>query len=270
MAGFPGEEHHEPFPHRDRDAREAPLGEAPPEEEKQIHADGEPPRTDALSSGRHRLSPTAPRTAFRETVELVVMALVLALFLRTFVIQAFRIPTGSMEDTLLVGDFILVDKITYGAQVDLGITKGRLPGLRKPRTGDVVVFRYPLDPTKDFIKRLIAGPGQEVEIRDRQIFVDGEPLPEPSDAKHIDPRILPPTWSNRDNYGPVIVPEDHYFFMGDNRENSKDSREWGFVPEENIRGRATMIYLSWNPEPSIPWWDLFDKVRWGRLFDLVR
>jgi signal peptidase I len=210
------------------------------------------------------------RSPFRETVELVVMALVLALFLRTFVVQAFRIPTGSMEDTLLVGDFILVDKVTYGARVDLAVVEGRLPGLRQPRTGDVVVFKYPLDATKDFIKRLIAGPGQTVEIRDRRIYVDGELMSEPPNSKHIDPRILPSSYSSRDNYGPVTVPDGQYFFMGDNRENSKDSREWGFVPKDHIKGKALVIYLSWNPDPTVPWFNLFAKIRWSRLFGVVR
>jgi signal peptidase I len=210
------------------------------------------------------------RSPFRETVELVVMALVLALLLRTFVVQAFRIPTGSMEDSLLVGDFILVDKVTYGAWVDFAVVEGRLPGLRQPRTGDIVVFKYPLDTTKDFIKRLIAGPGQTVEIKDRQIYVDRELIQEPPKSKHIDPRMLPSSYSNRDNYGPVTVPDGQYFFMGDNRENSKDSREWGFVPKDHIKGKALIVYLSWNPDQTIPWFNLFSKIRWGRLFGPVR
>lgn len=211
-----------------------------------------------------------PRSQFREMVELVAMALLLALVLRTFVIQAFRIPTGSMEDTLLVGDFILVDKITYGAWVDLGIVEGRLPGLRAPRTGDIAVFKYPLDPSKDFIKRLIAGPGQTVEIRNRKVYVDGELFPDPPESKHIDPRVLPAPYFNRDNFGPITVPEGEYFFMGDNRENSKDSREWGFVPEDYIKGKALIIYLSWNPDRTVPWFNLISKIRWGRLFGAVR
>jgi signal peptidase I len=222
------------------------------------------------SEGKRSRRRRRPRSPFRETVELVVMALLLALFLRTFVVQAFRIPTGSMEDTLLVGDFLLVDKITYGPRIDIGIAALRLPGLRRPRTGDIVVFRYPVDPTKDFIKRLVAGPGQTVLIEDRKVYVDGELFPDPPGSKHIDPRVLPSSYSNRDNYGPVTVPDGQFFFMGDNRENSKDSREWGFVPEENIKGRALIIYLSWNSDPTIPWFNLFGKIRWGRLFDLVR
>ena len=213
---------------------------------------------------------TRHRSVMRETVELVIFAVIIALVLRAFVVQAFRIPSGSMEDTLLVGDFILVDKVTFGPRIDFGPLDGRLPGLREPRTGDVVVFRYPLDPTKDFIKRLIAGPGQTVRIVDRDIYVDDVLIPEPETSKHGDSRILPGSYSNRDNFGPVTVPEGHYFFMGDNRENSKDSREWGFVPEENIKGKALIIYLSWNPDPSIRWFDLISKIRWGHLFQRVR
>ncbi len=213
---------------------------------------------------------TRRRSVVRETVELVVFAVIIALVLRAFVIQAFRIPSSSMEDTLLVGDFILVDKVTFGPRIDFGPLDGRLPGLREPRTGDVIVFRYPLDTTKDFVKRLIAGPGQTVRIEDRNVYVDDTLVPEPETLKHGDPRVLPGSYSNRDNFGPVTVPEGHYFFMGDNRENSKDSREWGFVPEENIKGKATIVYLSWNPDPSIKWFDLISKIRWGHLLRRVR
>ena len=210
------------------------------------------------------------RSPLREVVELVIFAIVIALILRVFVIQAFKIPSGSMEDTLLVGEFILVDKITFGPRLDLGFTAGRLPGLRKPRTGDVVVFRFPVDPTKDFVKRLIAGPGQTVKIENKEVYVDGEIFPDPPGSKHLDTRVLHSSYSNRDNYGPVTVPEGSYFFMGDNRENSRDSREWGFVPEENIRGRALLIYLSWDDDSTIPWYNMIRKIRWSHLFKLVR
>lgn len=211
-----------------------------------------------------------PRSPLRETVELVVFAVAIALLLRVFVVQAFRIPSGSMEDTLLVGDFILVDKITYGPRLNIGIAEGRLPGLRRPRTGDIIVFKYPLDPSKDFVKRLIAGPGQTVHIVNRKVYVDGELFPDPSRSKHGDPTVLSGTYSNRDNYGPVTIPEGQYFFMGDNRENSRDSREWGFVPEEYIKGRALIIYLSWDPDPTIPWFNLIHKIRWSHIFSVVR
>ncbi len=224
---------------------------------------GEEEDATAAAAGRSR-------SPLRETVELVVFAVAIALLLRVFVVQAFRIPSGSMEDTLLVGDFILVDKITYGPRLNIGIAEGRLPGLRRPRTGDIIVFKYPLDPSKDFVKRLIAGPGQTVHIVNRKVYVDGELFPDPSRSKHGDPRVLPGTYSNRDNYGPVTIPEGQYFFMGDNRENSRDSREWGFVPEEYIKGRALIIYLSWDPDPTIPWFNLIHKIRWSHIFSVVR
>lgn len=227
---------------------------------------GEGTAPPAESTGEERVR----RSPVRETVELVVIAVFIALVLRVFVVQAFRIPTASMEDTLLVGDFILVEKITYGPRVNVGIAAGRLPGLRKPRTGDVAVFKYPIDPSVDFVKRLIAGPGQTVQIVDRKVYVDGELFPDPPGSKHIEPEILPGSRSNRDNYGPITVPDGQYFFMGDNRENSRDSREWGYVPVENIKGRAFMIYLSWEPDPTIPWFNLIRKIRWSHLFRLVR
>lgn len=229
---------------------------------------GEGANKDQESKSKGKARPK--RSATRETVELVVFAVLIALVLRIFVIQAFRIPTGSMEDTLLVGDFILVDKVTFGPRIDLGLFAVRLPGLRKPRTGDIVVFKYPLDPSKDFVKRLIAGPGQKVEIVDRNVYVDGVLFPDPPKSKHIDGHVLPEGYSNRDNFGPVTVPDGQFFFMGDNRENSKDSREWGYVPEEYIKGKALIIYLSWDSDQTIPWFDLIHKIRWNHLFRLVR
>jgi len=214
--------------------------------------------------------PTVPRSSLRETIELVAVALVLAFVLRTLVVQAFRIPTGSMEDTLLVGDFILVDKLTFGARIDFGPIHTRLPGLRRPHTGDVIVFRYPLEPDKDFVKRLIAGPGQTVRMEDRRLYVDDVFIPDAPHAKHIDSQIFPGALTPRDNFGPLTVPEGHYFFMGDNRENSRDSREWGYVPAADLKGRAMVIYLSWNPDGGIPWFDLLHKLRWDRLFRSVR
>jgi signal peptidase I len=229
-----------------------------------------PPGTTPPGTTPPGMPPTVPRSPLRETIELVAVALVLAFAMRTLVIQAFRIPTGSMEDTLLVGDFILVDKLTFGARIDFGPVHTRLPGLRSPRTGDVIVFRYPLEPDKDFVKRLIAGPGQTVRMEQRRLYVDDRLVPDPPHSKHIDPQVLSGVISPRDNFGPLTVPEGFYFFMGDNRENSKDSREWGFVPEANLKGRAMIIYLSWNPEVGIPWYDLLHKLRWDRLFRAVR
>jgi signal peptidase I len=206
------------------------------------------------------------KSVVREYVEAIVVAVLLALVIRQFVVQAFRIPSGSMEDTLLVGDFLLANKFIYGPTIPF--TDIRLPGIRKPRTGDVVIFKFPRDPKKDFIKRVIATEGQRVEVKDKVVYVDGETLPFPPESKFTDRRILSRGISRRDNYGPVTVPLDAFFVMGDNRDNSQDGRYWGFVPMKNLKGKAMILYWSWNKEA--PLWDVFHKVRWGRLAHLIR
>lgn len=206
------------------------------------------------------------KSAVREYAEAIVVAVALALVIRQFVVQAFRIPSGSMEDTLLVGDFLMANKFVYGPKIPF--TDIRLPGIRKPKAGDVIIFKYPRDPRKDFIKRVIATEGQRVEIKDKVVYVDGEPLPFPPKSKFTDRRILPREMSRRDNYGPIIVPKDALFVMGDNRDNSQDSRYWGFVPMRNVKGKAMILYWSWNKE--VPLWDFFHKIRWGRLAHLIR
>lgn len=206
------------------------------------------------------------KSMVREYVEAIVVAVLLALVIRQFVVQAFRIPSGSMEDTLLVGDFLLANKFVYGPTIPF--TDIRLPGIRKPRMGDVVIFKYPRDPKKDFIKRVIATEGQRVEVKDKVVYVDGEILPSPPKSKFTDRRVLSRGISYRDNYGPVTVPGDAFFVMGDNRDNSQDGRYWGFVPMKNLKGKAMILYWSWNREA--PLWDVFHKVRWGRLAHLIR
>lgn len=206
------------------------------------------------------------KTVVREYVEAIAVAVLMALVIRQFVVQAFRIPSGSMEDTLLVGDFLMANKFVYGPMIPF--TDIRLPGIRKPRTGDVVIFKFPRDPKKDFIKRVIATEGQRVEIKDKVVYVDGEPLALPPKSKFTDRRIRPRGMGRRDNYGPVTVPEDALFVMGDNRDNSQDGRFWGFVPMKNVKGKAMILYLSWDKEA--PLWDVFHKVRWGRLAHLIR
>jgi signal peptidase I len=178
-----------------------------------------------------------PKSTFREYAESLFIALLLALFVRTFIVQAFRIPTGSMRMTLIEGDRILVDKVTYGIRipfVDL-----QLPEIRRPQRGDIVVFRSPEDPGRDFIKRLVAVGGDTVEIRDLKVWVNGKPLTDP-------PIFTKISYYNRGDYGmldkPVRVPTGHYFFLGDNSTSSRDSRYWGFLPESNIIGRAFVIY----------------------------
>ena len=220
----------------------------------------------------------------REYVEAILLAVVLALFLRTFVIQAFRIPSGSMEDSLLIGDFLLANKFIYGAQIPF--TDLRLPGFQDPKAGDVIIFQYPKDPERDFIKRCVAGPGQTVELRNKILYVDGERTVDPPHSKYTDPVILPKNSAaaNRDNLGPVTVPPESYFMMGDNRDNSEDSRFWGFLPARYIRGKAFILYWSWAPDADAPEYTgllsipgiaiyntlhVFNRSRWSRIGKLI-
>jgi len=175
----------------------------------------------------------------REYAEIIILAVVLALFVRTFFIQAFKIPSESMEDTLLVGDFLFANKFVYGAKVPL--IGRRLPPVRDPRPGDIVIFKNPADRKVDYIKRCVAVEGQSVELRGQKLFVDGVQQPEEY-TKYIHRSRI-----NR-QYGPVVVPEGHIFVMGDNRDNSSDSREWGFVPLKNLVGRSMFIWWSYGPE----------------------
>ncbi len=180
------------------------------------------------------------KAVIREWVESILIAVVLALFIRTFFIQAFKIPSGSMRPTLLEGDKIMVNKILYGPKVPF--THYRLPGLREPRRGDIVVFKYPEDRKKDFIKRLIAVGNETVEISNGNIIIDGKPI-------EGSPEILKTYYYERGHYGvegnAVKVPEGSYFVLGDNSDSSRDSRYWGFVPEDDIIGRAMFIW--WPP-----------------------
>ena len=197
-------------------------------------------------------SPSKESSVTAEYIKAIVFAIVLALFIRTFVVQAFRIPSGSMEDTLLIGDFLLANKFIYGAQIPF--TNTRLPALRDPQPNDVIIFQYPEDPSRDFIKRVVAGPGQTVEIRNKILFVDGKRTIDPAKSKYVDPRIINShePGSMRDNFGPAIVPKGHYFVMGDNRDNSEDSRYWGYLNKELIHGKAFILYWSWAPDDNAP------------------
>lgn len=185
------------------------------------------------------------KSGFREYAESIVLAVLLAVFVRTFFLQAFKIPTGSMRPTLMEGDRILVDKVVYGIQIPF--THRRLPAVRKPQRGDLVVFRSPDDIHRDFIKRLAAVGGDEVEIRDLRLWINGRLLTEP-------PVFRERVYYNRGSYGeagkPVKIPPGHYFFLGDNSNSSRDSRYWGILPEEKIIGRAFLIY--WPPR----------RIRW--------
>jgi signal peptidase I len=197
----------------------------------------------------------------REYVETFVIALLIALFVRAFVVQAFKIPSGSMEPTLLVGDHILVNKFIYGIRIPL-IGK-KLFTLKKPRRGDVIVFIYPLDKSKDFIKRAIGLEGEKVEIKGQKIYIND--------------RLIEDRWGVyrqansfsglpiKDNFGPVTVPTGCIFVLGDNRDNSQDSRFWGFVSIEEVLGKAFIIYWSWDWRAS----SLLNKVRWERIGHLL-
>ncbi len=190
------------------------------------------------------------QSIFWEYTQAILIALVLALFIRTFVVQAFKIPSGSMIKTLLIGDHILVNKLAYGVKNPVTRTAWIKSG--PPERGDVIVFIYPVDRKKDFIKRVIGIPGDTVQIINKKVFVNGKPFPEPPGVQHTDPRIIPGSVQPRDNFGPVTVPKDMLFVMGDNRDQSYDSRFWGFVPMKDVKGKAFVIYWSWDSEHFKP------------------
>ncbi len=199
------------------------------------------------------------KSTFREYAEAIIIALVLALLIRTFVVQAFKIPSGSMEPTLEIGDHILVNKFIYGIKIPF--TSIRLFPLEKPKRGDVVVFIYPLDPGKDFIKRVVAVEGDTVQIINKKLIINGAEVPDPH-AVYKDDTIFPAEVQKRDNFGPVTVPKGCLFVLGDNRDRSLDSRFWGFVPIEDLRGKAFIIYWSWNSQET--------SVRWNRIGKLIQ
>jgi len=198
------------------------------------------------------------KNIFREYGEAILIAVILALLIRTFVVQAFKIPSGSMKPTLLVGDHILVNKFIYGVKVPfLNIT---LIPVKDPKRGDIVVFKFPEDPKKDFIKRVIAVAGDTVQIRNKKVYINDKPMEDPF-GTHLDPHLIPGGARPRDNLGPVTVPPNSFFVMGDNRDHSYDSRFWGFVNQSAVKGKAFIIYWSWDKENS--------GIRWRRLGDLI-
>jgi signal peptidase I len=194
---------------------------------------------------------TKRKSVIREYAEAIVIAVILALFIRAFVVQAFKIPSGSMKPTLLVGDHILVNKFIYGIKIPF--TNKTLISLSRPKRGDVVVFKYPLDTKKDYIKGVIGLPGDRVELANKQLLINGQPVEDP----HASYSIL----GNLRRFGPITVPADHLFVMGDNRDESSDSRVWGFVPLSYLKGKAFLIYWSWDRKNF--------GVRWSRLADIV-
>ena len=193
-----------------------------------------------------------------EYVEAIVTALILALVIRAFIIQAFKIPSGSMIPTLLIGDHILVNKFLYGTKIPF--TDKKILIIRKPVKGDIIVFKYPENPQKDFIKRVIAAEGDIIEERDKIVYVNGNMVSEPY-AVHYDRYLRSGGNDPRDNFGPLIVPKDKVFVMGDNRDQSYDSRYWGFVDMKEIRGKALIIYWSWDPDK----WARLNRI--GRLIE---
>lgn len=206
------------------------------------------------------------KSTLREYTEAIVIALVLALFIRTFIVQAFKIPSGSMLPTLQIGDHLLVNKFIYG--IKLPFSGKILVPIKNPAPGDIVVFKFPKNPKLDYIKRVIAVAGDTVEIRNKRIFVNGV-LFQDKHGVFTDPRILPATAGPRDNFGPVKVPEHHIFVMGDNRDNSFDGRFWGFVDLKAVRGKALILYWSWDVRKPLFSLDRFASIRWGRIGDLV-
>jgi signal peptidase I len=191
------------------------------------------------------------KSIVREYFESIVIAVILALFIRTFVVQAFKIPTGSMEENLLIGDHLLVNKFVFGPTASR-LERAVLPIGRLER-GDVVVFKYPVEPERDFIKRVVGLPGETIEVKEKKVYINGKPFEE--SYVHF---LAPPTAQSelhevtsfdvRERYGPVTVPPNQYFVMGDNRDNSQDSRYWGFLPRENVKGKALVIYWSYEAE----------------------
>lgn len=181
----------------------------------------------------------------REYAESIIIAVLMALVIRTFIVQAFKIPSGSMEDTLLIGDHLLVTKFLYGTKIPFMDKK--ILKIRDPKRGDVIVFEYPEDTSKDFIKRVIGTPGDTVEVKEKKLFVNGQPYNNPHEV-HKEKEIIPKEQNPRDNFGPIKVPENSYFVMGDNRDRSYDSRFWGVVPSARIKGLAFIKYWSWDSD----------------------
>ena len=206
------------------------------------------------------------KSTVREYFESIVIAVILALFVRTWVVQAFKIPTGSMENNLLIGDHLLVNKFVFAPNAS-GLERAVLP-VREVRRGDIAVFKYPEEPERDFIKRVIGLPGETLELRAKKVYINGKPLDEPyvhfltaasafSEVTSSDVQV---------NYGPVTVPQDQFFVMGDNRDNSQDSRYWGFLPRGHLKGKALMIYWSYEGDDL---GSIFTNVRWERLLHQI-
>ena len=221
------------------------------------------------------LTPKKKKVAFprRQPIITLIVAAIVIFLSGTFVVQIYRIPSGSMEDTLLVGDWVVVNKLVYR--------------FKSPKPADVIVFRYPLNPSKTLIKRCLATEGQTAEIVNKVVYVDGKMTGDPEKVKFTDKYIRPAIYSTRDNYGPIQVPMDGFFVLGDNRDNSEDSRSFRCVYKDNVKGKAGFIIFSWAPDPNAPkfrspyiiplieifFYNLFhfpSRIRWNRIGDKVK
>jgi signal peptidase I len=239
-----------------------------------------------MAKADRAVTPTFKKSTVREYFESIVIAVILALFVRTWVFQAFKIPTGSMENNLLIGDHLVVNKFTF-APTASALERAILP-VAPVRRGNVVVFKYPEDPERDFIKRVIGLPGDTLEVKRKVVYINGKPLDEPY-VHFLQPASTEghevTSFDVRENYGPVTVPAGNYFAMGDNRDNSQDSRYWGFLPEHYIKGKALMVYWSYESgrddyqEEGIGATvrglvstvaHFFTRTRWDRLFHQIR
>ena len=209
------------------------------------------------------------KSTLREYFESIVIAVILALFIRTFVVQAFKIPTGSMEENLLIGDHLLVNKFIFGP------TASPVERLVMPigtiARGNIVVFKYPEEPDRDFIKRVIGLPGDTVELKGKTVYINGKPLEEPY-VRYLFPDDLPSGvglsgTDPRRKFGPVTVPPDMFFMMGDNRDNSEDSRFWGFMPRSYIKGKALFVYFSFGDANGLS--GTLSNIRWGRMLHQI-
>ncbi|MDD4358125.1 MAG: signal peptidase I [Smithellaceae bacterium] len=204
-----------------------------------------------------------PKAKVQEFIEAIIIAILIAVVIRTLVIQAYKIPSRSMVPTLLIGDHLLVNKFIYGIKIP--VIRTILLPVSNPERGDIIVFIYPNDRSKDYIKRVIGVAGDKIEIRNKDIFVNDKPYKDDFGI-YSDSIVYPAMMQPRDNYGPVVVPKNSLFVMGDNRDESADSRFWGFVDLKDVEGKALLIYWSWNSEEE----NLLKKVRWERIGNLLK
>ncbi len=207
------------------------------------------------------------KSVFREYAEAIIIAVLLALFIRSFVLQAFKIPSGSMLPTLLIGDHLLVNKFIYGTSIPFTGGK-RILSWKQINRGDIVVFKFPKDRSVDYIKRVIGLPGDKVQINNKKVSVNGKAVDDPH-AHFTSSTIMSSLAGPRDNLGPITVPEDKIFVMGDNRDNSYDSRFWGFVDKKDVLGKALIIYWSWDIDKSLFSIGRFTSIRWTRFGDMI-